>query len=676
MPPEFRQQIERLSQEVNDALNNEQQVIEECVNCGCSVDEDQVVHNESDEAHCDDCYYERHFNCGSCGDETDVSDEVSADGMSLCQECFDDNYDYCSNCDEALHRDDMVWNDHEEAYQCEHCYEENSSLVEWEVMSNDYVKTRSDFITPLTSGYSMHKGRLIKQTDPNMLSIENRRHKKATKWMKDSHDVIKSKRLVGLELEINLDSGYYDYEDDYQDDIHYLLTSRLCQSRHVLSAFKTRQYPLYMQGNMGYTIVGDSSVTSSNHPFGCEVVTAPRRGDIIVADINTMCKTLKDDAHAYISQNCGLHLHVDTSDFDYKHFTILTALTKLIEPHVYTWLPSSRRNSRWSQPITQDYNQLKNVYDRDDFVDVWYDGNNYYPEKYHDKRYHGLNLHSHFYAKQGSEIRYHSGTLNADKIKHWVIFWTQVFDTAYDIAERIDTPLSSSSFFQSLVGQDKIVLTDRERKILSNYRRHELSLSDYTSVKSDPELWILYRKLRDYHGLSTDVSLFAIVYGYHYMNPWYQRQDKSLTFDSMMDLFDIPKSTRDFYYKRYYNRRNDEYFDHNHLKRCYGKVDEWYSYDKRTGEFTLVDDTRSRLVHWQQLNSRRPKSNRAWRYVFSEHEVKEHICRLVNEYVNHTSNMYAKSVIQYSDADNEAIDLRREWLEEQYRRIEPAMPLF
>jgi hypothetical protein len=555
---------------------------------------------------------------------------------------------------------------------CESCDEENrESDVDWEVMSHNYVETRSDFLNPISSGYSMHKGRLIKQTDPHMMSIEDRNNKKAKKWMKDSHDIIKSKRYVGLELEVNLDQNFYDYDEDYHDDINYNLQRRLGQSRHVLSGI-TRKTPYYMQGNFGFQVVGDSSVTSGNHPIGCEVVTGPRRGDIIDADMRTICKSLKDDNQAYISSNCGLHLHVDTSDFDFKHFSVLTTLIKLIEPHVYTWLPSSRRNSRWSQPISQDYRQLRDVYDRDDFINAWYDGNSYYPEKYHDKRYHGLNLHSHFYAQQGSEIRYHSGTLNPDKIKHWVVFWTQVFDTAYDIANTMDGPLSGTRFFQTLMWQDKVKLSDRERKLLSNYGRHETTLTDYHKVKSDPELHILYRKLRDFHGLSTDVSLYGIVYGYHYLNPWYGRQDKCLTFDSMMDLFDIPKSTRDFYYNRYYDRRKDEYFDHNHLKRCYGKIDQWYEYCKATETFTLVDDTRNRLVKWDELGCRRPRSNRNWRYIYDEADVQQHICRLVTEYVNHN----VQSSIKYTDHEYESMELRREWIRDQWSlRSEYTEPL-
>ena len=89
MPPEFRTRIERLSQEVNDALNDEQQIIEECVNCGCSVDEDEARHNNDDEVHCDSCYDDNYFSCADCGEETDSADTHSNySGASICPDCF------------------------------------------------------------------------------------------------------------------------------------------------------------------------------------------------------------------------------------------------------------------------------------------------------------------------------------------------------------------------------------------------------------------------------------------------------------------------------------------------------------------------------------------------------------------------------------------------------------
>jgi hypothetical protein len=49
--------------------------------------------------------------------------------------------------------------------------------------------------------------------------------------------------------------------------------------------------------------------------------------------------------------------------------------------------------------------------------------------KIHESRYIGLNLHSLFHANH-AEIRYHSGTVNVDKILQWVNLHALLFDKA------------------------------------------------------------------------------------------------------------------------------------------------------------------------------------------------------------------------------------------------------
>jgi hypothetical protein len=660
MPPEFRSN----NDEVNHALENEVDILYDCIECNVSMDDVDVSYNNDGDAYCEDCYSELYVSCDDCGEETHNEDSsTSPYGSAVCHNCYEDRYDDCDRCGDTCDRDDMIWNDNMGAYNCENCYDNEDNNPDWEVMSNEYVDTRNDFITPVGSGYSMHDGKIVKQTNPDMLDYATRKDNKADKWMKDSHDIIKSKRNVGLELEINLDQNIWSDFEDHRGQIHGLLSNAIHKTRHT--KWYRQRYRPWEHGNIGIDVVNDSSVTSGNHPFGVEVVTSPRRGDVIDADIRTICEALTDEG-AYVSQNCGLHLHVDTSDYDYIHFSVLSTLTKMIEPHVYAWLPSSRRNSRWAQPVSQSLGHLTHVYNRDDFIETWYDTERYFDEKYHEKRYHGLNLHCHFYARQGTEIRYHSGTLNPDKIKHWVVFWTQVFDTAYEIGEQVrksSTSMANSNFRQSLVVEEKCPLSDVEKQLLSKYDMEVLK--DYHFVKSTPDLHILYRKLRDYHRVDTNVSLYSIVSAYQYRHAIFSERVKALTFDAMMDLFSIPKSTRDYYYNRYYDRRNDTYFDHNHLNRCYSRVTDWYDYDTLKQEFIRVGDSNNRLKYWNQVHSRRGLSRFDWLYNFQTKDVLNYICRPVDEYVN--ARQYSN--ISYTSEDNRLAEIYREQIREVEERL-------
>ena len=115
----------------------------------------------------------------------------------------------------------------------------------------------------------------------------------------------------------------------------------------------------------------------------------------------------------------GQHMHFDARDLDWYHRVVIAGIVKAIEPHLYSMLPSSRRNNRYCIPMSQRWSDFKYVKDRDSFVDFWYDTCSYNDSRWNDKRYYGLNMHPG--PREGGmgsiEIRYHNGTLNKTKMK-------------------------------------------------------------------------------------------------------------------------------------------------------------------------------------------------------------------------------------------------------------------
>ena len=89
--------------------------------------------------------------------------------------------------------------------------------------------------------------------------------------------------------------------------------------------------------------------------------------------------------------------------------------------------------------MSQNFDNLRGVRDRDDFIDFWYDTNPYSDSRWNDKRYYGLNMHPGLREDGiGSiEIRYHNGTLNKTKMRAWAIFWTTLIDYAKEIANEL-----------------------------------------------------------------------------------------------------------------------------------------------------------------------------------------------------------------------------------------------
>ncbi len=509
MPPESRQSVE---QEMNETLCN-------CADCGEQETPSNTFayQNANDDDVCDSCS-DNYTSCYSCDDTIHIDDAEYGHGDSYCVDCYHENFTDCESCGDTIHSDDTNWSERTEGYVCESCYDEqNYQTPEWEVMSKEYVETRTSFVNP-----------------------------KYDKYERDTFFMIESKRNIGVEIETNFNDDYSFSE--ISDDLR-------------VQVGKTRDADVDEWFELGkLRMTSDTSTTNHRHPYGGEVVMNPRRGDILVQDVDSVCQTLQQDWGAYASVKTGLHLHIDVQDYDWLHASVLTFFTKMMEPHIYTWLPKSRwygsGHQRWSRPVSQSVNDFHYVSDRDSFVDFYYDNGGYTHEKYNDKRYHGLNWHCHFQSNQGVEIRYHSGTLQTDKIKHWAIFWTKVVDKCYDIAQEIARNGSPYQFgdttlYQSLVVKPRIV--SKCGRILDKYSdvyvgfdgvqdRHIGMSSDINQYRRDSEM------LRRYIGLEKKDSAYQIKPMVDYIRMRHNQAVMSV--DNIFDVFDIPTETRDYFMKR------------------------------------------------------------------------------------------------------------------------------
>jgi hypothetical protein len=73
-----------------------------CERCDCGLHSDELNWDpEGDYAYCDECFYENHFRCDSCGDIGYNDDACQVDCNILCQDCFDLDWFYCDRCGEA-----------------------------------------------------------------------------------------------------------------------------------------------------------------------------------------------------------------------------------------------------------------------------------------------------------------------------------------------------------------------------------------------------------------------------------------------------------------------------------------------------------------------------------------------------------------------------------------------
>ena len=176
-------------------------------------------------------------------------------------------------------------------------------------------------------------------------------------------------------------------------------------------------------------ISGDGSLSSK----GVELQTPKLRGQNGENLVRKITRLL-NDRDFRVDRSCGLHVHIDGVDLSprtrTKHNpqTIKNLLMLYItyEDVIQSILPRSRRNNRYAQHVRNNFHcaEIEQCNSLESIEKLWYrvakrkDLKYQKDQHYNSTRYNGLNLHS-LFSDGHLEIRYHSGTINAEKILHW-----------------------------------------------------------------------------------------------------------------------------------------------------------------------------------------------------------------------------------------------------------------
>lgn len=212
-------------------------------------------------------------------------------------------------------------------------------------------------------------------------------------------------------------------------------------------------------------IVGDGSLPST----GFEINLQPANGDLYVRMINEVCASLTQ-VNAVVDSSCGLHVHVDSRDFDPLDIRKLVFLYEQCEPALYACLPTNRHTSRFCIPSGRSYanylrqdelftleevrkdNKMghKKVDLKRGTIEMVF-GKGQKPvssSKYgsgaaHDVRYRGLNLYSHFF-RGSAEFRHAPGSVDPQFIIDWSLLCCGIVDTAKTLSEKQILALSKT----------------------------------------------------------------------------------------------------------------------------------------------------------------------------------------------------------------------------------------
>lgn len=170
-----------------------------------------------------------------------------------------------------------------------------------------------------------------------------------------------------------------------------------------------------------WKVVSDASLVNVPPAYRAEVVSPVLAYD----DLSTLQDIVRAvrRAGATVDAHCGVHIHVDATQFDGRQLANLAKLIYKQEALILTALGiREERLVRHTRPISrrliEEIERLR-PRTRHELNRIWYGYHNRCPEHYDESRYHGVNLHNVWY-RGTVEFRWFEGTLHAGKIKAYV----------------------------------------------------------------------------------------------------------------------------------------------------------------------------------------------------------------------------------------------------------------
>lgn len=179
-----------------------------------------------------------------------------------------------------------------------------------------------------------------------------------------------------------------------------------------------------------WKIVTDGSIVESRGFCGFELVSPPLRGAEGLEEIRKVAKALRQIG-CTINRSCGLHVHHDASDYDVESFKNLYAIYIRYEAAIDELVSASRRGRGNGYCASlggeQGLERVKNVRQMHQLTC------NAFPSRY-------VKLNCHSYEVHGTvEFRQHQGTLDGEKMAHWVVFTQMLVERAVSGKIRMDS---------------------------------------------------------------------------------------------------------------------------------------------------------------------------------------------------------------------------------------------
>lgn len=188
----------------------------------------------------------------------------------------------------------------------------------------------------------------------------------------------------------------------------------------------------------GAGLVADGSIPDS----GCEINSNPAVGDLFVDRMQSLANALKD-SQASVNSDCGLHVHIDASNYTQFDLRRVMLLWIGIEPAMFKLVSRSRHENTYCQPCANEFigilSDQKSRWQHALASGLYNSISSSVPKqkhnKYEDCRYMALNLHS-YNLRKTLEFRLHEARIEDYILVCWPIVCGHIVDFAYRSAER------------------------------------------------------------------------------------------------------------------------------------------------------------------------------------------------------------------------------------------------
>ena len=310
--------------------------------------------------------------CSECSETTEIYNEQAM----VCEPCWDESYEECVCCSDAIHIDDWYSNSSSDTY-CDSCFYDYYSYCEHcsEPVENDNAIYLNDGMycvgcEPDESGSMISS--FTNSCPPNYSRTS-------------STFTYPIKRLVGVEVECVIPR--YNYE---------------CES------------PEFWQRH------SDGSISPPEEYVGVEMVSYPANGDLLVDSLSKLMRWKRNN-DVTVNRSCGLHVHFNSTDMSAREVAHVGIVYGRLQKQIKSMMPKSRQDSNWCKDFDISKDTLLRINSESGLIDTYYDYMDSEPssDKYNDARYSALNIHSRYY--HGTiEFRLHSGTINKEKILNWI----------------------------------------------------------------------------------------------------------------------------------------------------------------------------------------------------------------------------------------------------------------